>query len=129
MPRHVINLASAWEPPPPGEASWTRRFGRPTGVQAGDRLLLVCAAGFRSEVWRQATLNGLPLTWRDTAPNGLECDVTDLLGDRNTLVVPAGSAGTGAMPPPHDSTTRWKKLGDGHVRGQPDAVTLVIVSD
>lgn len=122
MPRHAIHLGTAWEPPMAGESAWVRRFGRPTGVDAGDRVLLACESVVAADAWRLATLNGRPLAWHESAPGTLECDVTGLVDDRNVLVLPVAAAaganadvnaGAGRAPLPRDC-------------GRP---SLVIVSD
>lgn len=117
MPRHAIHLGTAWEPPLAGQSAWVRRFGRPTGVDAGDRVLLACESVVAADAWRMATLNGRELAWCETAPGTLECDVTGLIDDRNVLVLPvaaaAANAGAGRAALPRHC-------------GRP---TLVIVSD
>ena len=88
MPRHAIHLGTAWEPPTVALPAWVRWFGRPAGVEPGDRLLLVCEAAILADAWPAATLNDLPLVWRESGPGSFESDVTTLLRPRNTLVVP-----------------------------------------
>lgn len=92
MPRHAIHLGTAWEPPTAALPAWVRRFGQPAGVEAGDRLLLVCEAAILADAWPAATLNDLPLVWREATPGSFESDVTKLLRPRNTLVVPRAAA-------------------------------------
>ena len=119
MPRHVIYLGTAWEPPTAEAPVWLRRFGRPAGVEAGDRLLLVCEGAVAADAWRAATLNEHPLAWRER-PESCECDVTALIADRNVLAAPAAPEDPTTMP---DVTARvalpaaWGRL------------SLVIVSD
>lgn len=82
--RHEINLSSAWLPPDPasGRVAWLRRFGRPAGIEPGDRVWLV----IESAVGGGATLGGEPLPpvaagerWRH--------DVTAGLRERNELAL------------------------------------------
>jgi len=87
MPKHAIHLGAAWEPPTVATRAWIRRFGRPSGVEKGDRLVLVCEAAGSPGLWRNATLNDQSLTWRDSGPGTMECDVTGMIADRNLLVV------------------------------------------
>ncbi len=87
MPNHAIHLGAAWEPPTVAMPAWVRRFGRPTGVEKADRLVLVCEAAESPGVWRNATLNDHALAWRDAGPGAMECDVTGVIADRNLLVV------------------------------------------
>ena len=87
MSRHAIHLGTAWEPPTAATRAWVRRFGRPSGVEKADRLVLVCEAAESPGVWRNATLNDHALAWRDAGPGAMECDVTGVIADRNLLVV------------------------------------------
>jgi len=120
MPRHGIHLGTAWEPPSESSPVWERRFGRPAGLETGDRLLLVCEHVVSPAPWRTALLNGLSLEWRDAGPDMLESDVSGMVGARNHLVVPAivdeaveerGSGSRASLP------TAWGRL------------SLVVVSD
>lgn len=90
MPRHAIHLGTAWEPPTAALPGWVRRFGRPAGVEPGDRVLLVCEAADIADAWRAATLNDQPVAWREAGLGSFDSDVTALLLPRNTLVVPEG---------------------------------------
>jgi len=103
---HTIDLTNAWEPPAAGSRAWVRRFGRPSGVEPGDR--------------RAATLNEQPLAWREADPGDLECDVTAVIKPRNTLVVPGDRLG----PPESDASGRRAALPEAWGR-----LSLVIVSD
>ena len=96
---HRINLSTAWEPPPEGSRAWARRFGRPSGVEAGGRVYLVVEGGIRVTL----VLNGVCLS----AESGRH-DVTDLLEPRNELLLvpssekpalstPAGDAASPAL--------------------------------
>jgi hypothetical protein len=92
---HAIHLGNAWEPPAETAGGWTRRFGRPSGVEPGDRVLLVCerpseAAAARPRLTLR--LNGNSLVAIDPACARWEHDITLLLGDRNELVVKPESA-------------------------------------
>jgi hypothetical protein len=89
MPVHSIHLGNVWEPPTDAGARWLRRFGRPAGLVAGDRVLLVCE---RPAIAATLILNGTPLVGVDRGDGTLACDVTDLLADRNELVVLLPSA-------------------------------------
>jgi hypothetical protein len=89
MPRHAIHLGTAWEPPTASTPAWVRRFGRPAGLEPGDRLVLVCEAAESVDLWRAATLNGHGLEWSGAAAGVIECDVTAVIVSRNRLVVPA----------------------------------------
>ncbi|MFM8703095.1 MAG: hypothetical protein ACKOHG_04380, partial [Planctomycetia bacterium] len=56
---HSIHLGAAWEPPMPsagGGTEWKRRFGRPAGLEPGDRVLLVVA---QAEVAVGVTMNAV----------------------------------------------------------------------
>jgi hypothetical protein len=91
MPRHTIHLGNAWQAPEAGAAEgWRRRFGRPTGVEPTDRVLLVVDRPAVQVPWRRLELNGLELKpIGDDAPRW-ECDVTALLQDRNELLLVPG---------------------------------------
>jgi hypothetical protein len=84
-PRHAIRLGDAWEPPQPDgdRVRLTRRFGRPTGLDPGDRVLLVATS---ATVASDVRLNGMPLP-PIAAGGRWEQDVSGLLCDRNELVV------------------------------------------
>jgi hypothetical protein len=85
--RHVIHLGAAWEPPTAaggGGSAWVRRFGRPSGLQAGDRVLLVWERVVVHDA-PAGTLNGSPLPGSATGASRWEHDVTALLRDRNEL--------------------------------------------
>lgn len=120
MPRHAIHLGTAWEPPADDVPAWVRRFGRPAGIEPGDRVLLVCEHSEPASSWTLATLNGHRLEWREVSPGMLECEVTGLLGARNHLVVPGGrvAGGDDARPGRRGALPEaWGRL------------SLVIVSD
>ncbi len=84
---HQINLSTAWQPPSGAAGAWVRRFGRPAGLEAGDRVWLVVtgagAAGLE--------LNRVPLAVAGAANSCSRHDITPLLGERNELVLmPSG---------------------------------------
>lgn len=90
MSAHTIRLGNAWERPIAGAGGgrrWRRRFGRPGGLVAGDRVLLVIEGAERSAA---AALNGVALPAVAPAAHWA-CDVTDLLADRNELVLDLGT--------------------------------------
>ncbi|MFN5757562.1 MAG: hypothetical protein ACK48M_12350 [Planctomycetia bacterium] len=103
MDRHGIHLGNAWEPPADAAGDWTRRFGRPSGVEAGDRVLLVCERpGEEAAVARPRltlTLNGTSLATVGPVSARWEHDITPLLRERNDLVVKPEPA---AAPPAVD---------------------------
>lgn len=120
MPRHAIHLGTAWEPPVAGAPAWVRHFGRPAGVEPGDRLLIVCEQPESLAAWRAATLNGHGLAWSEPLPGVFESDVSGLLEARNRLVVPATAEASGDERPSggrEPLPTAWGRL------------SLVVVSD
>jgi hypothetical protein len=80
---HTINLTNAWEPPVAGARIWIRRFGRPSGIEPGDRIWLVMDVPPPAE----AVLNAAPLPASAEGPPW-RADVTALLGERNELLLP-----------------------------------------
>lgn len=100
MKPHVIRLGTAWEPPTAGGGSrwtWIRRFGRPSGLQQGDRVLLVWERTAAVHDVPACTLNGVALPGIAADASRWEHDVTALLCDRNDLLVdvprPASACG------------------------------------
>lgn len=115
--RHRIGLEAAWEAPradaDAGADAWSRRFGRPADLPAGERVVLVVAAGHGGAAaaaeepgpgaLARATLNGRPLgdlpAAAALAPGAgatlAACDVTAALLPRNVLRLPLA-----ALPPP-----------------------------
>lgn len=95
-PRHVIRLGDAWEQPEPAgdHVRLVRRFGRPSGIGPGDRLLLVIAS---ATVAADVSLNGDPLPPITAGVDRWEQDVTPLLRERNELaiLIPAGLLASG----------------------------------
>ena len=74
-----------------GGTEWKRRFGRPAGLEPGDRVLLVVA---QAEVAAGVTLNAVPLPRLPAVTGRWAHDVTPLLRDRNELVLTV----TGLLP-------------------------------
>jgi len=85
---HSIHLGTAWEPPAPAEADghavWTRRFGRPGGLEPGDRVLLVVA---QPAVAAEVVVNTVRLPALTPGAGRWEQDITPLLRVRNELLV------------------------------------------
>lgn len=78
---HGIRLTAAWERSE--TAGWQRHFGRPSGIDGGQRVWLVLE-GQSDEPALQ--LNGAPLGAPDQAePNRWAWEVTSLLRSRNRL--------------------------------------------
>lgn len=93
MSAHRIHLRRPWQSAAAGPGpGWSRRFGRPTGLEPGDCVWLVIEGMPQAEVW----LNGNRL-----APVDLliaeRYDVTDRLMTRNEIVIVA-ETGPGAEP-------------------------------
>jgi len=88
---HTIDLTNAWEAPAAGSRAWVRRFGRPSGVEPGDRVWLVMDAPPPAD----ATLNGVALPVLPQAAVPWRIDVTDRLGVRNELVLSLDATGGG----------------------------------
>lgn len=101
--RHAIHLGNAWEPPADAAGDWTRRFGRPSGVEAGDRVLLVCERQSEEAAVQRPrltlALNGTSLATVDPVSVRWEHDITSLLRERNDLIVKPEPA---AAPPAAD---------------------------
>jgi hypothetical protein len=102
---HTIRLQAAWEQPTGDSHPWTRRFGRPTGLEAGQQVWLVVAG---SHVAATVALNGVVLPVIAAGDPRWVCDITSLLRDRNVLEV-RGSSRPAA---PHDE-------GVGRLRAAP----------
>ena len=125
---HSIHLGTAWEPPPLVEADgrvlWTRRFGRPGGLEPGDVVLLVVT---EPAVAAEVALNAVCLPPLSAGVGRWEQDITPLLRGRNELLVTAaasisvdgGMAGGGTA---HGQQTR------GQLPSVFGAVALEIVS-
>ncbi len=99
---HAIHLGNAWDPPAEAAGGWTRRFGRPSGVEPGDRVLLVCERPSEAAAARPRLalrLNGVALLPIASVSARWEHDITLLLRERNDLVVKPEPA---AAPPAVD---------------------------
>lgn len=83
---HRISLQAAWTASPDG-GTWTRSFGRPTGVGPEDRVWLVVERPAPGA----ATLNGRPLPAPAGDAAAWRHDVTDALRDRNELCLLFGA--------------------------------------
>ncbi len=118
MARHRIGLSQAWhvresdgDTPP----TWVRSFGRPTGLEETDRVLLVVEG---AAVAAELTLNARPLGHPAPAATRLTWDVTALLRQRNELLlVPERgqkppSAAEVEPPPRADRLPLWPPLGE-----------------
>ena len=85
MSAHRIHLRRPWRrlagAPGPG---WSRRFGRPTGLEPRERVWLVIEGMPQAEVW----LNGNRLAPADLLVSE-RYDVTDRLMTRNEIVIAA----------------------------------------
>lgn len=92
MKPHLIRLGAAWEPLQSaggGSTTWRRRFGRPSGLQPGDRVILLWERSAPVTETPSFTLNGRPLPRVASGVSRWEHDVTALLDDRNELVLEA----------------------------------------
>lgn len=112
MSHHAINLADAWEAESDGAVGvrWARRFGRPTGLAAGDTVWLVIDGPAAAAI----TLNGVPLPAVRSAP-AWRAEITPLLRDRNLLLlVPASGGGPradgGRLPLPAALGRVWLEI-------------------
>jgi hypothetical protein len=94
---HVINLSTAWCPPPEAGAGgvWLRRFGRPAGLESGEAVWVV----IESPPGCGAVLNGVPLP-RVEPGQTIRHDVTTLLQQRNELLLGPPELLTRALGPP-----------------------------
>jgi hypothetical protein len=90
---HSIHLGTAWELPAPaaadGRVLWTRRFGRPGGLEPGDRVLLVFT---QSAVAAEVVVNAVGLPPLLVNAGRWSEDITPLLRDRNELLVTAAAS-------------------------------------
>jgi hypothetical protein len=82
----VINLSAAWDPPSESSCAWVRRFGRPSGIEPGDRVWLVVEPGDKAAL----VLNGICLVAASRRH-----DVTELLEPRNELILVPQTGGHG----------------------------------
>ena len=121
MPSHVIHLGDAWEPPAAAgdRIRLERRFGRPSGLAAGDRVILLVAD---AAVTADVVVNGSPLPAVVGGEDRWAHDITPLLRDRNHLIleVAAGSV--------VDADERGKR-GRGRPPAAVGTVTIEIVTD
>ena len=82
---HTIRLRDPWQCQRSSEtALYRRRFGRPTGLEQGERVYLVIE---RAGGMGRVTLNGVPLDFGASDGSGLQQDVTALLNERNELTI------------------------------------------
>jgi hypothetical protein len=88
---HMIDLTNAWEPPTAGSRAWVRRFGRPSGIEPGDRIWLVMDVPPPAD----ATLNGAALPGTPETAVPWRVDVTARLAPRNELVLLLDADGGG----------------------------------
>ncbi|MDD4266961.1 MAG: hypothetical protein PHO07_06185 [Pirellulales bacterium] len=100
MSPHVIRLRAPWQRAQHGEGQlWRRRFGRPTGLAAADRVTLV-VEGLAAAA--EVSLNGRRLGTAGPAAVLREFDVTGLLLARNELTLRTSAViepgGTGRPP-------------------------------
>ena len=90
---HSIHLGTAWEPPAPaaadGRVVWMRRFGRPGGLEPGDRVLLVF---MQPAVAAEVVVNAVSLPPLPVNAGRWAQDITPLLRDRNELLVTAAAS-------------------------------------
>ncbi|MFM8705029.1 MAG: hypothetical protein ACKOHG_14400 [Planctomycetia bacterium] len=117
---HSIHLGAAWETPAPsadGGTEWKRRFGRPAGIEPGDRVLLVVS---QAEVAAVVTLNAVTLPPLPAGAGRWTHDVTPLLRDRNELVL--------AMTEPVPAVANDAAHGRGPLPAACGRVALEIVS-
>lgn len=89
---HRINLSSAWRPPAETGGAWVRRFGRPAGLEAGDRIWLVARGA--GPVGLEC--NGVVLPAAAEAAAERRHDITPLLRQRNELVLVPAPGGSSA---------------------------------
>jgi hypothetical protein len=89
-------LGAAWEPPALVEADgrvfWTRRFGRPGGLEPGDVVLLVVTQPVAAA---EMVLNAVCLPPLSAGVGRWEQDITPLLRGRNELVVRVAASADG----------------------------------
>lgn len=120
MARHRIGLSQAWQGPE-GDGSapvWVRSFGRPSGLEETDRVLLVVEG---ASIPAELTLNGNRLGGPASSASRWEFDVTPLIQRRNELLLAPGCDVRRPADPPvrADRQRLWPLLGE---------VTLEIVA-
>ena len=90
---HSIHLGTAWELPAPAAADGcvllTRRFGRPGGLEPGDRVLLVFT---QPAAAAEVVFNAVGLPPLSVNAGRWSEDITPLLRDRNELLVTAAAS-------------------------------------
>ena len=99
---HTIRLTAAWERSE--AAGWQRHFGRPAGIDGGQRVWLVLEGQAREPILQ---LNGTPLGAADrTEPDRWAWEVTSRLQSRNRLelaphpqLAPPPETGRAPLPP------------------------------
>ena len=118
---HSIHLGTAWEPPPLVEADgrvlWTRRFGRPGGLEPGDVVLLVVTD---PAVAAEVALNAVCLPPLSAGVGRWEQDITPLLRGRNELLVRVAASA--------DGDTMLGQRGRGQLPSVIGTVALEIVA-
>jgi len=141
MQPHTIRLQAVWEPPDLSAAHtpigggpvWRRRFGRPTGLEGGLRVLLVVELPAPAPDQPLSdlglplclVLNGTPLARPADGLRGWITDITPLLAHRNELLLTPAAAGW----PPGSSpvATHLQSRGDRPVEG--GRVSMQIVAE
>lgn len=86
---HIIHLRSAWETTASADSTQhKRRFGRPLRLKADERVWLVCErVPGAAEVFVNEQLVG-----RTSASGPFSVDITDLLSNRNSVLIQAESS-------------------------------------
>jgi len=141
MQSHTIRLHAVWEPPDlsaapapsGGGPAWRRRFGRPTGLEGGLRVLLVVEAP--PPVPGQSlsdlglplclVLNGTPLSRPADGVRSWITDITSLLAQRNELLLTPAAAGW----PPGSSPIATNLQGRCDLPVECGRVSLQIVAE
>jgi hypothetical protein len=118
---HSIHLGTAWEPPAVAEADghvlWTRRFGRPGGLEPGDVVLLVVTQPAAAAEMVLNTVCLLPLS---AGVGRWEQDITPLLRGRNELLI--------RVAPSENGSTTHGQQGRGQLPSVIGTVALEIVA-
>jgi hypothetical protein len=102
-----------------GQVLFTRHFGRPTGLEAQDRVLLVIE---RVDAFGTVALNGLPIGIVPAGGAAARFDIGDSLRPRNQLAILVELPQTTFASPPLDRAGR-----DGLPGGLVGAIGLEIV--
>jgi hypothetical protein len=100
-----------------GRVLWTRRFGRPGGLEPGDVVLLVVA---EPAVAAEVALNDVCLPPLSAGVGRWEQDITPLLRGRNELLVRVAASA--------DGDTMLGQRGRGQLPSVIGAVALEIVA-